>query len=552
MRAAAATPLARRFNVRVPLRDGVTLAADLVLPGRLPAPAVVARTPYGRGNERQVGIADVFARAGYVAVWIDVRGRGDSDGEFDPYRNDGVDGYDVIEWVAREPWCDGSVATWGGSYGGRIQWLAALQQPPSLRAMIVEVAPSDPFVEDPTGAPAPMRIHWHRMTDGRMPQYPDAVDWTAVYPHRPLRDLDLAAGFRSERWRAEVGHDASDRDHWEPLRYQHRIAEVDLPVLHVSGWYDDEEIGTPANFAAMTAAGRAGQRLLMGPWGHRVNTSRRLGEVDFGPGAVIDLDGALIAFLDEHVRGHLPARPAAPVRIFVMGAGEWREHDAWPPPGATELELWLDSDGHANSRFGDGRLRAGGPPTAGAVADEWRHDPDRPVPFITDPSSAQIGGPDDYAGVESRADVLVYTGEPLTEPLEAIGPVRLTAYVATSAADTDVCAKLLDVHPDGFAQRLCDGVVRLSRRDRPQLRSTVRPGQVHEVEIVMWDTAQRFLPGHRIRLEIASSAHPKYAVNLGTEGDQTAQVDGVIARNRLVHDAPRPSRLVLTVAGSAG
>jgi hypothetical protein len=290
----------------------------------------------------------------------------------------------------------------------------------------------------------------------------------------------------------------------------------------------------------------------MGPWGHRVNTSRRLGDVDFGPGAVIDLDSALIEFLDDHLRGQVPEHPDNAVRIFVMGAGEWREHGTWPPPGTSELELRLESDGHANSRFGDGRLRAGASPSAGAVADEWQHDPDRSVPFITDASSAQIGGPDDYAGVESRADVLVYTGEPLTEPLEAIGPVRLVAYVATSAADTDVCAKLLDVHPDGFAQRLCDGVVRLSRRDRPELRSAVRPGEIYEVEVAMWDTAQRFLPGHRIRLEIASSAHPKYAVNLGTEGDQTAQVDGVIARNRLVHDSRQPSRLILTIAGSAG
>ena len=150
--------------------------------------------------------------------------------------------------------------------------------------------------------------------------------------------------------------------------------------------------------------------------------------------------------------------------------------------------------------------------------------------------------------MQSRADVLVYTGEPLTEALDVIGPVRLVAHVATDAADTDICAKLLDVHPDGFAQRLCDGIVRLSRRDGPERRVDVRPGEPYEVEVAMWDTAQRFGAGHRIRLEIASSAHPKYAVNLGTTGDQTTQLDGVIARNRLFHDSARPSRLLLSTA----
>jgi hypothetical protein len=396
-----------------------------------------------------------------------------------------------------------------------------------------------------------MRINWHRLTDGRMPQYADAVDWMEVYRHRPLRDLDRAAGFHSERWRAEVAHDAADHDYWGPLRYQHRIAEIELPVLHVSGWYDDEEIGTPANFAAMTAAGRAGQRLLMGPWGHWVNMSRQLGDVDFGPNAVIDLDATLTGFLDEHVRAQPPVRTRRPVQLFVMGAGEWREYERWPPPGTVELALHLDSDGHANSRFGDGRLRFDGPRGADAPGDEWLHDPDRPVPFITAASSAQIGGPDDYAGVQSRADVLVYTSEALTEPLEVIGPVSLVAHVATDAADTDICAKLVDVHPNGFAQRLCDGVVRLSRRDGPGRPLHARPGECYEVEVTMWDTAQRFGAGHRIRLEVASSAHPKYAVNLGTEGDQTTQVDGVIARNRLFHDSTRPSRLLLSTVGAA-
>src|ERR1700724_1777890 len=154
--------ITRRFNVRIPLRDGITLAADLTLPAVLPAPALVIRTPYGKTGEAQSRRQTTFARAGYATMIVDVRGRGDSDGQFQPYRNDGPDGFDVIGWVAAQDWCTGDVATQGGSYGGRIQWLTALEQPPALRAMICSVTPSDPFVEIPSGVPTPMHINWYR------------------------------------------------------------------------------------------------------------------------------------------------------------------------------------------------------------------------------------------------------------------------------------------------------------------------------------------------------------------------------------------------------
>ena len=213
------------------------------------------------------------------------------------------------------------------------------------------------------------------------------------------------------------------------------------------------------------------------------------------------------------------------------------------PPGSSERSWYLHSRRGANSRYGDGRLLEA-PPAGEPGADRLRHDPDRPVPFITSALSAQIGGPDDYAGVETRGDVLVYTSEPLTEPLDVIGPVSLVAHVATSAADADIAAKLLDVHPSGFAQRLCDGLTRLRYRDGHKAPVAVEPDAVYEIEVVMWDTAQRILPGHRIRLEVAGSAHPKFAVNLGIAGDQASAAEGVIADNVLHHGA---ARLVLTV-----
>lgn len=533
-----------KFNFRIPMRDGITLSADLVLPQAQPAPAVVIRTPYGKSSERAAKRGTAFAGHGYALVHVDVRGRGDSDGVFQPYRNDGKDGADVIEWVAAQDWCTGDVATYGASYPSRIQWLTALEQPPALRAMVCMVTPSDPFVENPTGLPTPMHINWYRAVDGRVPQYREDVDWMTVYGHRPLSTMDEAAGFFSANWREELRHRTLD-EWWEPVRYQHRIAEVNVPVMHISGWYDDEEIGTPANFAQMAALGRAGQRLLMGPWGHAVNSKQIIGDVDFGPQALIDLDGSVFGFLDEHVKGIKPETAPAPVRIFVMGANEWRDAEDWPPKDAAHTVFHLSCTGHANSRFGDGLLVSSAV-TDEQSPDEWTHDPSRPVPFITDASSAQIGGPDDYQGVESRGDVLVFTSDPLAEPLEIIGPVRLIAYVATSAADTDITAKLLDVHPGGFAQRLCDGLARLRYRKGFDMEREVIPGEVYEVVVSMWDTCVRLAPGHRLRLEIASSAFPKYDVNLGTGGDMITETDGVLATNKLWHTPSRPSRLDLS------
>jgi putative CocE/NonD family hydrolase len=289
----------------------------------------------------------------------------------------------------------------------------------------------------------------------------------------------------------------------------------------------------------------------MGPWGHQVNAATTLGELDFGHDAVIDLEAAMTGFLDEIVRDSPPAEPLAPVRIFLMAANEWLDLDDWPAPETAELAWYLDSGGHANSSYGDGRLRDGVAPSE-SPPDSWVHDPDRPVPFLTPASSAQIGGPDDYSGVDTRGDVLVYTSEPVTEPLDLVGPVRLVLFVSTSAADTDVTARLVDLHPNGFAQRLCDGLVRLRYRAGHDRMAAVEPDAVYEVEVVMWDTAQRVLPGHSIRVAIASSAHPKFAVNLGSGGDESMETTAVVARNRVYHDPARPSRLLLSILPGRG
>jgi putative CocE/NonD family hydrolase len=261
------------FGAHVPMRDGVALAADIYRPEKSregqPFPAILLRTPYNKATEKMIETGKWFAGRGYAVVAMDVRGRGDSDGLFRPYRRDGQDGYDSVEWCAAQPWCDGKVATLGGSYLGHIQWLTALQQPPHLVTMIVLVTPSDPFVEWPTGTGSPMDLCWHHYTSGRMNQVMEAVDWEKVYWHLPLLTMDELAGRMNPIWRERLAHARLD-DFWEPLCYQQKFAQIDMPVLHISGWYDDEQIGTPLNFMGMTrgaasAFARQNQRLLIDP-----------------------------------------------------------------------------------------------------------------------------------------------------------------------------------------------------------------------------------------------------------------------------------------------
>ncbi|MGH2503180.1 MAG: CocE/NonD family hydrolase, partial [Ktedonobacterales bacterium] len=410
-------------------------------------PAVLTRTPYIKANANMLAQGRWFAERGYVFVAMDVRGRGDSDGEFTPYFSEGRDGYDSIEWIAAQAWSDGAVGTIGGSYLGRIQWLTAVERPPHLRAMVVAVPPSDPFVETPTGLPSPMNLCWIHYTSGRQLQLMEAVDWERVYDHLPLLTMDEAAGRGPQRrWREEIEHARMD-DYWRRICYQDKFDQMDVPALHISGWYDDEQIGTPLNFHGMTthaatAEARRSQRLLMGPWGHNVNSTAKLGEVDFGSAALIDLRGEQLTWFDRWLRGVDADEPTPPARIFIMGANVWRDEQEWPLARAISTRYHLRSAGQANSRFGDGALSPDAPP-ANEASDRYRYDPARPTPFITDATSSQIGGPDDYAAVQRRDDVLVYQTEPLTQAVEVTGPIQMDLYAASSAPDTDFMAMLL-------------------------------------------------------------------------------------------------------------
>jgi putative CocE/NonD family hydrolase len=539
----------RRHNLIIRNRDSVGLATDLYFPeGDGPFPTVLGRTPYNKNLPAYQKLTSTWNARGYIMAIQDVQGRGDSEGSFHPYVNDRLDGYDTIEWIAAQSWSDGNIVMRGASYGARASWVTALERPPHLRALVVVVSPSDPFVEFPTSGTTPMMISWYRLVDGRVSQSVQGVDWMSVYNHLPLMELDEQAGFISQLWRNAMAHTSRD-EYWDPIRYQNHYDQIDLPVMHISGWYDDEQIGTPMNYIGMTQnapseEARKNQRLLMGPWGHGVNSTQKLGEVDFGRSALIELEGYVGKWLDSVLGRGTDDVP--PVRIFIMGPNEWRDESEWPLARTVFTDYFLHSAGNANSRFGDGFLSTDAP-KEDEPSDKFTYDPARPVPFITNPTSSQLGGPDDYSAIEQRGDVLCYSTEPLDEDLEVTGPIKFVFFASSSAVDTDFTGKLIDVHPNGFCQRLCDSAIRARYREGPEKSILMEPGTAYEFELDMWNTSQVFKKGHRIRLEVSSSSFPKYERNLNTGEDIGTGTRMIVAENTIWHDAKHPSRLILPV-----
>lgn len=534
------------------MRDGVSLSADVYRPtneGRYPV--VLARTPYNKNTELAFQKAARLVERGFAFVWMDVRGRGDSDGEFIPYTNDAADGYDAIEWAAAQTWSTGSVATWGPSYLATIQWLTALLRPPHLSALVVYVSPGDPFFEWPNGVPWLCYVCWSRMVDGKVLQYVEPIDWMKVYEHLPLATMDECAGFHSEHWRRDVAHSPTGT-YWDARRYQGRLTELDVPVLHVTGWYDDCQPAAFLNFPTLQSGARSeharsSQRLIVGPWDHTLTRGRgrQLGEIDFGERSDFDLDGYEADWLEHHLKGvTLPESAVAPIQLFVMGRNEWRGEQRWPLERTKWTPFYLRSNGSANTRFGDGVLSTD-VPVAAEPPDKFAYDPNDPVPFITQPLSSQIGGPDDYSSVEERNDVLVYSSEKLERELEVTGPIRLRLFASTSAVDTDFTAKLLDVHPSGFVQRLCDGMVRGRFRAGFSSERLLTPGEIVDFEIDMWNISHVFLREHRLRVEISSSAFPKYDRNLNTGEPLATSTHMVVAENQIWHTPERASHLIL-------
>lgn len=570
-------------NVEVPMRDGVRLECDVVRP-RTPGkyPVLVVRSPYGRDAYVDDPGHSVwfFAQRGYAVVTQDCRARFGSEGEgYDPLFQEVEDGYDTVEWTARQSWSNGRVGTTGQSYMGATQYTLATNNPlpPHLQTMAPVSASSDfhqSWVYHTGGAMewgwmVPYAIHKGINTLERMGRTdlvkevegylepgenfarPLTGDW---YRHLPLSDW---AELLKESAPYFGDYLANERDgpYWWRANLNRHLAGISVPMLHVSSWYDIFLEGALNAFMGISENGanqlaRENQKLLVGPWAHLLPynkpTSGDTGEIDFGDAARIELHDYLLRWFDHWLKDlDTGVMDEPPVRLFVMGENRWRDENEWPLSRTEYTRFYLHSDGNAETRHGSGSLSEA--PPGNEPPDSYLYDPSDPVPTQGGNTLIIPYGVADQREVEERADVLVYTSDPLDEDLEITGPIKVHLFAASNATDTDFTAKLVDVWPDGYAQNLQDGMIRTRFRDSASNPSPIVPGRVYAYEIDLWATSHLVRARHRLRLEISSSNFPRFDRNPNT-GAPFGQDDRFItARQEIHHSAARPSHVVLPV-----
>lgn len=543
-------------------RDGVPLRGDLY--GAVNGsrrPVLLIRTPYGRQGYRDDSLVARAVARGYAVVVQDVRGRHGSGGTFDPYKREGADGYDAVEWIATQPWANGRVATAGLSYPGAVQWLAAVEAPPHLVCAFPAMCFSSGRQFFYFGGAFDLSwLPWtaaniapderRRLGKSGPRTSREAREWWNVHGREALRRVPLSAQPELEgvtpfyfEW---LDH-PEDGPYWAFADIERRHDRVRVPIFNFSGWHDEGygPIGASRNFSGLVARAATPEarapRLTIGPWVHgepRPDT-RKIGDRDFGGEAGLDYDALVLDWCDLHARGidrGLASEP--PVRLFVMGANRWRTFSAWPVP-SEPLALHLRAGGGLTAE----------PPGATESPDTYTYDPNDPV---EDPHFDAGLGPHDQRAIESRRDVLVFSSEPLVDDLEVIGPVECRLWVASSALDTDFYCRVLDVGPDGAVWNLMSPtleVVRARFRNDEAAPEPLVPGQPVELIFRLALTANRFLRRHRVRVHVTSSFFPHLDRNPNTGRPSAIESRLVPARQTLFHDARRPSRIVLPVVG---
>ncbi len=576
-------------NVRVPMRDGVELAADFYYPdtpGKFPT--VVERTPYNREESvlHRTGTPEYFASRGYLIVIQDVRGRFGSGGVWYPFIADGWgrlrDGFDTVEWLARHPRSNGKIGTLGGSFAGQTQMLVAPTRPPHLVAAFVREAASDlaeQWVYRGGAFEYGFNLEWnlrHALPTlaKQVGVVKAAIERKAkLYREDPM--LEHVALADPHAWLRDcLSHPARD-DFYAPFDIAAQHGEIDTPMLHMGGWFDIFLGGTLANFTglhahARTAKARRAQRMLIGPWMHGPTLGDpafdcRVGDVDFGKEALHDINAEMLRWFDFWLRGESNGVADSPaVRYFLMGANRWCSADTWPPADARPHRLFFSRGaGKASASRNNGRLEAR-KPAGNQPPDSFDYDPNDPVPSIggntlhspplppghsgpTVPDFMATAGPRNQAAIEGRC--LTYTTDLLTDNLEVTGPVKVVLHASSSAPDTDFVARLCDVFPDGRSILVTDGILRAryrAGRSRPRLLESAK---VYKFEIDLWSTAWRFAAGHRLRVSITSSCFPRFDRNPNTGRTLAESSEIRVATNRVFHDARRPSHIVFSVIG---
>ena len=579
----------------VAMRDGTKLYTEIYRPSTSGQfPVVIARTPYDRIGGSLVpscsGTAvgappSPWVQNNYVFIAQEVRGTVRSEGLFNPFFQEGNDGYDVIEWAAAQPWSNGKVGLTSGSYLGVTQWQPAKSAPPHLIAFTPAITASD-YHDDWVGRNGVFDLLFNqswgllwvpdqivrRLQASGVPQAQinDALAaWNALeaqngawYSALPLAgnwgDTPIGTtGFTIRQLAPQIwdwyAHPTYD-PYWAAIDVEPNYGRVVVPALISGGWYDLFSVGTLRNYAGMRSsagseAAREGTMLVMDCCGHGDATIGLPGEVNWGP---IRTDPTLtLRFMDHYVKGvangvdrlpHVQLTVLVPPDTGTQGDTYIFYAKRYPVPGTTYTRYNLSSGGSANTRLGDGVLDS--EQSSEGPGDTFTYDPRNPVPTMGGNDAVSGGGLSavDQSPIELRNDVLVYTSAPLAEPLTVIGPITIHFWAASSAPDTDFTAKLVDVHPDGYAHNVVDRIVRARYRSGskspPQL---ITPGRAYEYEVHLGDTATEFRPGHRFRLEISSSNFPHYARNLNTgrSNEDTSQI--VVAKQTILHDREHPS-----------
>ena len=573
----------RERNVMVPMRDGTRLATDVFrpdAPGRFPV--LINRGPYWKDPYADNPDHSIwfFPKNGYVILSQDCRARFDSEGDnYDPLFQEVQDGYDTVEWAARQPWSNGRVGTTGQSYLGATQYTLATNNPlpPHLQAMAPVSASSDfhqSWVYHTGGAMewgwmVPYAIFKGRNTlerQGRadllaqMDEYvlppgnfaqPLSDQW---FRHLPLRDwierLKETAPYFHEYFDQEL-----DGPYWWQINLLRHLEGIKVPMFHVSSWYDIFLEGALNAFKTIGERGgnelaRRNQRLLVGPWAHirpyTEPTTGGAGDIDFGANAAIELHDYLLRWFDYWLKDiDTGIMDEPPVNIFVMGDNQWRQENEWPLARTHYTRYYLHAAGPANSRHGVGALST--IPPGDEPPDTYVYDPENPAPTMGGNTLVIPYGVADQGAVEDRQDVLVYTSDPLEKDLEITGPIKMRLFAASSAPDTDFTAKLVDVRPDGYAQNLQDGIVRARYRTSVGQPSFIEPGRVYEYTIDLWATSHVVKAGHQLRVEVSSSNFPRFDRNPNTGAPLGQDTRLEAAQQTVYHSDTYPSHIVLPI-----